>query len=317
MEYLSNAFFWDHLFTKTFWKLISRPGLLTKEYLSGKFISQEHPLKLNMFLLFVFITLFFFFASDTKMTSSIHNITKDERVFADVQLSTLAKDAEYSKKMESSPRDTILLRAPLFLAENHPQLISSIEVKEDTNGEALDKWVAVLPRILIEDKIVTVDDSGYYRFNQETEHKENGLDLLYMVGAEMVRITSQYFPLILLLTAPFLSFSLNLVQRRSRLPRINHFIFALHYTAFLETLMICIFLLHLTIAPPRQLLESILILGSCIYLAIAFRRVYENHSWVKAIVKSLLTSLIYFFILLIIFIVIFFIACVIIADQIV
>jgi hypothetical protein len=136
-----------------------------------------------------------------------------------------------------------------------------------------------------------------------------------MVGAEMVRIMSQYFPLILLLTAPFLSFSLNLVQRRSRLPRINHFIFALHYTAFLETLMICIFLLHLTIAPPKQLLESILALGSCLYLTIAFRRVYENHSWVKAIVKSLLTSLIYFFILLMIFIVIFFIACVIIADK--
>ena len=52
LEYFNNAFIWDAQFLKTFWTLIRRPGHLTNEYLSGKFISQEHPLKLNMFLLY-------------------------------------------------------------------------------------------------------------------------------------------------------------------------------------------------------------------------------------------------------------------------
>ena len=117
--------------------------------------------------------------------------------------------------------------------------------------------------------------------------------------------------MLLLLTVPFLSFSIRLVERRSRLPQIDHFIFALHYTAFLELLIICIFILHLVVDPSMKLMECVLVVASCTYLAIAFRKVYETGSWFKAIVKSLFTSLIYFIILLLIFMVIFFIACII------
>ena len=62
MEYLYNAFMWDPKFLKTLWLLVRRPGILTKEFLSGKYVSQVHPLKLNMFMLFVFITMFMFFS---------------------------------------------------------------------------------------------------------------------------------------------------------------------------------------------------------------------------------------------------------------
>ena len=314
-EYLSNAFIWDAKCLPTLWTLIRRPGHLTNEYNAGKFISQEHPLKLNMFLLFVFITLFFFFASAEKMTTSVHNLTNDERVLLGLQLNMLMDDQEYAKKMQESPRDTILLQAPLFLAENYPQVISNIETKEDTGGESLDKWIAVIPQILIEDKIVVSDDSGCYRFDTEAGKGKDGLDLFNSIWAEMVRITFKYFPMLLLLTAPFLSFSIRLVQRKSNLPRINHFIFALHYTALLELLIICIYILHLTIAPPMPVLELILAIGSCAYLTIAFRRVYTLNTWGKAIFKSLLTSLVYLIILLLIFTAIFMIACIIIAID--
>lgn len=315
MEYLNNAFIWDSQFLKTFWTLICRPGRLTTEYLSGKFISQEHPLKLNMFLLFVFITLFVFFASAEKMTNSVHTITKDEMVFPAVQLQLLMNDVGYVEKMQESPRDTILLQAPLFLAENYTSIVSNIETIEDTKGEALDKWRAVVPRVLLDEELVVIDSDGYYRFNTEAKVGDNDLELFNTVWAELVRIASQYFPMLLLLTAPFLSFSLSLVQRRSRLPRINHFIFALHYTALLETLIILIYIFYLTVAPPMGILESILIIGSCVYLTIAFRRVYAVSSWWKAIVKSLLTSLVYLIILMMIFMAVFIAACYVTATQ--
>ena len=309
MEYLNNAFIWDSKFFQTFWTLIRRPGHLTNEFLSGKFISQEHPLKLNMFLLFVFITLFVFFAGTEKMTDSVHSLTRDERVLSGVQLELLMDDQAYAKKLQEGPRDTVSLLAPLFLAEEYPEIVSNLETKEDTEGKGLDKWTAVLPQVLIEDNIVVMDDNGYYCFNEKSKVGKTELNLLNSVLAEMVRIASQYFPMLLLLTAPFLSMSLSLVQRKSRLPRINHFIFSLHYTAFLEFLMICIFLLHLTADPSMKVLECGLAIGSCVYLTVAFRRVYAIKSWVRAIVKSLLTSLIYFIILLLIFMGIFLIAC--------
>jgi hypothetical protein len=64
-----------------------------------------------------------------------------------------------------------------------------------------------------------------------------------------------------------------------------------------------------------SVLECIMIVGSCSYLAVAFRRVYAV-TWIGAIAKSLLTSLIYFIILFAIFLVIFLIACFIIATNI-
>ncbi len=313
-EYFNHAFIWDSRFFSTFWTLIRRPGHLTNEFNAGKFFSYEHPLKLNMFLLFIFATLFVFFASEDKMTGSVHSLTNDERVFSGVQLQTLADDPEYARKMQESPRDTVLLLAPLFLTENHPQIISNIETKEDTGGEALDKWVAVLPQVLVEDGYIVIDDSGYYHFNKEMKIKYNVLEILNSIGTEMVGITSRYFPILLLLTVPFLSFSLRLVNRRSGIPGISHFIFALHYTAFLEFLMICFYLLYLTAAPSMRILEIAMMAGSCIYLAIAYHRVYSS-SWVKAVRKSLLTSIVYTAILLTIFIVIFIVACCITAVE--
>ena len=131
----------------------------------------------------------------------------------------------------------------------------------------------------------------------------------------MVRIASQYFPILLLLTVPFLTLSLRLVQRKSKIPRIHHFVFALHYTAILELLFIIIYLLYLTVAPPADLLLCGLHLGSCAYLTLTFRRVYGVTSWWKAVVKSILVNLNYFFILLSIFMVMCIVALIIVVAQ--
>ena len=308
LEYINNAFIWDPKFFKTIWTLISRPGRLTNEYIAGKFVSQEHPLKLNMFLLFVFITLFVFFAGTEKMSNSVYSLTNSESVRPSLQLESLLKTG-YAEKFEDSPRDTVQLLAPLFLTERYSEVFSNIETIEDTDGEGLDKWIAVFPHVLIEDNIIIWDESGYYRFNLESEAGQIELQMVNSVWSEMVNLMARYFPFLVLFTAPFLSLSLGLVQRKSRIPRIHHFIFALHYTAFLEVQMMFIYLLHLTLSPPMALLQGIMIVGSCLYLTIAFRKVYRTSTWLKATLKALFTSVVYLLIGLVIFMVIFFIAC--------
>lgn len=316
IEYINDTYNWDSNFLKTLWCLVRRPGHLTNEFLAGKIVSHVNPLKLNLFLLFVFITLFLLFASPEKMKSSVYDLTSDERVFSEVQLTILADNPEFVKKMEESQRDTIHLQAPLHLAEKYPQFIKCIEVKENTEVDALDKWVALVPQVLIEDDIIVMkDDDEYYHFNTESEIGREEKVLFNSIWEEIVNILTQYFPILLLLTTPLLSFALRIIQYRCKIPRINHFIFALHYTAFLEFLIICIYILYLSIAPPVDLLENILSIGSCTYLAIAFRNVYTTNSWLKAIIKSLLFSVIYFTILLMIFVAICIIACIAIAIN--
>ena len=314
LEYANNAFIWDPLFIKTIWTLISRPGRLTSQYLSGKFKGQEHPLKLNMFLLFVFITLFALFAGTEKMNNSVQQIAENEAVQAGIKMKYLL-DADYIERAQKSPKDTLTLLAPLFLVENYPNIISNVSTIEDTQGEGLDKWVAVVPHIFVEEQVLIPDDKGYYRVNLAMKVGNEEMDILYRLWEKMVDILNRFFPLLVLFTAPFLTLALRLVQRKSRLPRINHFIFALHYTALLETLMICIYILYLTVAPPIELLNWIMIVGSCLYLTVAFREVYQTRTWVIAALKALFTCLVYLLIMLIILVVIFLVATFILAGE--
>ena len=292
VEYANHAFIWDSNFFKTIWNLISRPGYLTKEFIAGKFASHEHPLKLNMFLLFVLITLFVFFAGTEKVNNKVHNITNNEAVLAGLQLEFMIARGELDTTL-LSPQDTVQLLAPLFFANQHPGFIRCIDTLENTHDKGLDKWIAVIPHSFIEDSIMVEYESGCYRINQELKTAQNELMLVNSIAQELVDLIARYFPLLVLFTAPFLAISLRFVQRKNRLPRIHHFIFALHYTAFLEVLMLCIFLLHLTLSPPMDWMQWIMIIGSCLYLTIAFREVYGTKTWTGAALKALLTSLIY------------------------
>ena len=82
----------------------------------------------------------------------------------------------------------------------------------------------------------------------------------------------------------------------------DRFIFALHYTAFLELSIILIYLLHLIASPSVKALQLFLVAASCVYLTMAFRRVYGIASWFKAGAKALCTSIIYFMIIIMAFI---------------
>ncbi len=314
VEYANHAFIWDSNFFKTIWNLISRPGYLTKEFIAGKFASYEHPLKLNMFLLFVFITLFALFTGTDRMNRSMYKMTENEVVQEQIKFDYLLKN-EQPDKVQASSLDTITLVAPLLLAERHSKIVRCIDTIECTNEKGLDKWVAIVPQVLIEDDIFVMDESGDYRINPESKVGNAELELFYTLCTKMMDIISRYFPLFVLFTAPFLTLALRLVQRKSRLPRIHHFIFSLHYTAFLELLMICIYLLYLTVSPPIELLNWIMLIGSCLYLTMAFRRVYETQTWTGAALKALLTSLIYVLIGLVIFSGIFIVSCFIIAGN--
>ena len=292
VEYANHAFIWDSNFLKTLWNLIRRPGYLTKEFIAGKFASHEHPLKLNMFLLFVLITLFVLFAGTEKVNNKVHNITNNEAVLDGLQLEFMIDRGKLDTTL-LSPQDTVLLLAPLFFANQYPGFIRCIDTLEYTNDKGLDKWIAVIPHTFIEDSIMVEYESGCYRLNQEIQTAQNELMLVNSIAQELVNLIARYFPLLVLFTAPFLAMSLRFVQRKSRIPRIHHFIFALHYTAFLEVIMICIFLLHLTLSPPMWLLECIMVIGSCLYLTIAFRNVYGTSTWTKAMLKALFTSVVY------------------------
>lgn len=315
LEYLNIAFVWDTHLIKTLWKLISKPGFLTKEYISGKFIAYMHPLKLNMFLLFVFVTFLLLFNSTEDMGNSIKNLTRDEIIQPVLQISLQMENAEYAMQVESSPRDTIQLYAPLLVFESLSGIITGFDI-DSADPDSTAVWIASVPHYLIEDNALILNEDGNYQFNPEYNTEASQTEILEKVWAKVVVLATKYFPLIILLTAPLLAFLIGILHRKSKHSMFKHFIFSLHFTAFLEMVVILLYILHLIASPPSWIMQSIIIFGSCMYLVFAFRKVYETKSWMKAVFKSILTNIGYGIILMLLFFIICIIAIVIIAWQI-
>ena len=314
LEYLNIAFVWDTHLIKTLWKLISKPGFLTKEYISGKFIAYMHPLKLNMFLLFVFVTFLLLFNSTEDMGNSIKNLTRNEIIQPVLQISLQMEKAEYAMQVESSPRDTIQLYAPLLVFESLSGIITGFDI-DSADPDSTAVWTASVPRYLIEDKALILNEDGNYQFNPEYNTEASQTEILEKVWAKVVVLATKYFPLLIILTAPLLALLLRILHRKGKHSMFKHFIFSLHYTAFLEMVIILLYILHLIASPPSWIMQSIIIFGSCIYLVFAFRKVYETRNWMKAVFKSILTNIGYGIILMLLFSIICIIAIVIIAWQ--
>lgn len=313
LEYLNIAFIWDTHFLKTIWQIVRKPGHVTKEYISGKFVSYTHPLKLNMFLLFVFITFFLLFHKD--LGNSIQNITRDEVNYPLIQLQILTDNEGYAEILKSSPLDTVQLYAPLMLADGFPDVITSLDATESLPRDSVFIWTAVLPHVLIEDDVITINNEGHYIFHNNDKTGVMGTAFLESIWSQMVKLTTTYFPIFILLTVPFLAFLMKLTQRKGEYSKFKHFIFSLHYTAFLELLILLLFITNLIASPPMEIMQWIMISGACTYLTLAIRKVYETKTWFHAAGQAILVNLGYVVILTILFFAIFIAASAIVAIQ--
>ena len=307
LEYLNNAYIWDTKFFLTIWHLVRRPGFLTNEFNAGKFVAYENPLKLNMFFLFVFVTIFLLFSDIHKADDTFDTITRSELVRPHLSLNALSTDKVYSSKMQSSERDTIQLSVMLASANEFPEIIGIVRPLTDNGEGQLDTLLATVPEILIKDGILVRNTTEVYSFSEKNAivDKLLNMDLVSSIMRKLIDILTQYFPMLFLLTSPLLAFAVKLLHVRRKAPSLSYFIFALHYTAFIEFMLLAIYLLYLTVDPGIDVLQWIMILSSCLYLTVAVKQVYEPRSWIKSILKAFMISLTYFMICFCIFIAIF------------
>ena len=306
LEYLNNAYIWDTKFFQTIWHLVRRPGFLTNEFNAGKFVAYENPLKLNMFFLFVFVTLFLLFEDVQNAGDKFDSFTRSELVRPHMCLGALSDDEAYSAKMRASERDTVQLSILLNSANDFPEIIGIIRPLTENDEGQLDTLLATVPRVLIEDRILVGNPTDVYSFSNKNivVDKLLHMDVMSSLWRMMIDVLTQYFPMLFLLTSPLLAFAVRLLHIRRRAPSLSFFIFALHYTAFIEFMLLIVYLLHLTVSPTIDVLQWIMILSSCLYLTMAVKQVYEPKSWVKSIAKAFMISVTYLSICLSIFVLI-------------
>lgn len=300
-EYLNNAYIWDPLFFPTLWKLISRPGFLTREFMSGKFITYENPLKLNMFFMFVFLSIFVIFTDVDQLQHEYSELVTREDVTAYIVAKALYEKEGYAEQIAQSERDTVLVSLPLGVANEFPQMITPIGVEYDSEKSMPATYLASVPTVLFEDGHLVGDDVSGYAFPNENElvtEASMQLVIAKKVWDKLATLFSTYFPIIVLLTVPLLAMAVGIIHRRQKLPKMNFLIFSLHYVAFLELLMLIIYLLYVTVNPSTEALEWIMIIASSIYLVVAVKNVYGNKNWFVNIIKAFMINAIYMCIVL-------------------
>ena len=313
-EYFSNAFFWDPLFFATLWKLVRRPGFLTREYMSGKFIAYEHPLKLNMCFMFVFLSIFVIFTDVDDLRHKYSSLFDHEDVTSYIIASALYTKDGYTDRMTLSERDTVLVNIPLVVADEFPLMVNPVGVNYDFQDDESHIYMASIPKVLIEDGYLIGDDVAGYAFPAEAEgiaEASEEMTLIKGVWDSIADLFSTYFPIIILLTVPLLAMAVGTIHRKYKQPKVSFLIFALHYVAFLELLMLVLYLLYVAFHPAMAVLKWMMIIISNIYLVVAVREVYGSKNWFRNIVKAFMINTIYMCIMLGLLCGIFIISCII------
>ena len=317
-EYFSNAFFWDPLFFVTLWKLISRPGFLTREYMSGRFIAYEHPLKLNMTFMFVFLSIFVIFTDVDNLRHKYSSMLDREDFTSYIIASALYDKEGYADRMTHSERDTVLVNIPFDIADEFPLMVKPVGVKYGVQDDESHIYMASIPKVLIEDGYLIGDDVAGYAFPAEAEgiaEASEEMALLKGVWNSIADLFSTYFPIIILFTVPLLAMAVGTIHRKYQQPKVSFLIFALHYVAFLELLMLVLYLLYVAFHPAMPVLEWMMIIISNVYLVVALREVYGSKNWFRNIVKAFMINTIYICIMLGLLLGILVIACIIVVFK--
>lgn len=299
-EYATTAMVWDTKLVPTLWNLIRRPGFLTKQYMSGKFNSYEHPLKLNLFFIFVFFTLFALL--NNRIFLSISDKTSKGTPIFIIYAIEDENNEELYVKIKESEKDTIKLETSTKLISLYSDFIIPIDSVKANVNDTYHTYLCIVPTLFIDEHILKADNNGTYSFiDHEDQLSEYMYDIVFeqsminnnkILWIKTFHFLASYFPLIFLLTTPIFAMAVNLMNIKKKIKKIWTYVFSLHYTAFVSLLILIIFII-LMIAGYNTNLLWVLPVITTPYLTIAIKNVYDKDSWIKSFIKGIAINILY------------------------
>lgn len=308
-EYLHVTFHVDSQIIPSICHLVTRPGHLTQTFIDGKVKSYVHPLKLNIFLLFIVIAVMVLFSAAEKSEKKLMSLMTNTKVITELAINEVMADEEYVERMYSSDKDTVHFICMNTLAEKHKEHITVLEVMSGSEESVSDTLLAVIPSVLIEDGILTEKEDGIFEISTDRESFTALEEINYLnrIWGAMLGLLSKYLPIIILLTCPLMAWVIWCFYRRMPNPFMHYFVFTLHYTAFLEIFLFILFLISSIIHIPRGLLIGIFMTVPAVYLTMALKKIFHDRNWGISVMKMVMINLIYsvivFFIIVLIMII--------------
>ena len=293
-EYIKSVTCIDRQALPTLLNLIFHPGRLVKDYCAGRYRSYSPPIQINFFILFVLIILFSTIGNDVSIVDSFKELTSKELFISNAVLSTIQDDSEYMDSVKASPRDTVVLVASYNTIGKYKEIVEIVDVLSVTDLEEPDTLVVALPTIFQEDRLVVEEDGKYY-FSVENDKMNEQLMLKETTNALMMLVSTILgnFQLLLFLSLPFLAYSIRLVLIRRKFPKIYCFIFSLYYIAFVEILIMVLYVLSKIFNIPLIYTQVILHIIMFLYLTMALKQTYDIRTWIKSAFAALFVNITY------------------------
>ena len=295
-EYLKNIFPIERQVIPTLSNLIFHPGHLVKEFCAGRHVSYMHPLKLNLFILLVLLTLFSILGTDSRI-QNVDASEIDKEVFA--MGSTLTKiemDEEYLKEVLASPRDTITFACNIDIVDDHKEMLSIVDTMSIhlPNNTTADTLLVAMPHLLIEDEIFICDENNIYHISTQNKmgDSDSRLNQILHLWSTATEAIFNHLPLLILLTIPLLVLPMRRVLKKYNVPRPNLYIFALFYVSLIELVVLALAIASIFVSDFNSTARLLLLAIPTLYLTTILRNTHIG-SWWRALLAATFINFVY------------------------
>jgi hypothetical protein len=251
--------------------LIIKPGFLTKEYLSGKRASYLHPIRMYVFISFVyFLTMFSFNHFDDKFEEALKDygsLEAKKQIAANLH-SIKGNDTIVQQIITANGLDTLPAHSNFIVVGNIDysdlQSYDSLQnsLPEDKRDHSLKSWF-------------------YHRCLVSVDH--------YGGKAAIMRTavrTQHIIPKMMFVLLPLFAWLLTLFYNRKKYLYADHAIFSIHFHTFFFLLLFIIDIGAKILPAVFQALNNQAILIGLVYMIIALRKTYQE-SLIKSVLKAL------------------------------
>lgn len=270
--------------------LLFKPGFLTKEYLAGKRVKYLHPIRM-----YIFISFLFFFsmlasnhykekieaaigkqASDQTKNQIANNLYSMQQTKGDDPVADKIKDTVISQILKSNGLDSLRLHEPYQFT-----IVGDIDYKK---LKTYDSTQQTLPAIK---KDKSLKSWFFHRLKETVDRYGEG------TVEQIADKTQHIIPKLMFFLLPMFALLLKLFYNRKKYLYIDHAIFSLHFhSAYF--LLLLVFDIIVKIFPALHDINDFEIILGFIYLVIALRKVYQQ-STLRSAFKALGLVLLYTF----------------------
>lgn len=259
-HFVSDYFHYDNKFWLTVKTFMTKPGLVTLEFIEGKRVKYINPIQLYIFVTTVLVLIGF--------TSTSENSTSNKN--------------QLLKSKITYKEDTTTVKT-------NTKTFTGINSDESGTRIGIGKWSANESTLIDYDSVqnsLPDDKKDGFLLNkvrrQSLKNNQNFNDLI-----------TQHFLKLFFILLPFFAFLLKVIFRKHKFFYVDHLIFSIHFHSLFFFITIIVTIIELFINNDANYLSILMFIGIILYLFLALKRVYPTH-WFKLLIKGLILGILYF-----------------------